>query len=76
MKCYAREVTKRAAVNKFGRLGTPLYIECFKTNSDDVLAAMNKGKRIKFKETQDANIIRKLRSFKADELYSEKKYDC
>ena len=76
MKYYAREVTKREPVNKYGRMGTPLYIEYFKTNSDDVLVSMNFGKRIKFKETQDANIIRKLRSLKADELYSEKKSEC
>lgn len=72
MKYYAREVTKREPVNKYGRMGTPLYVEFFKTNSDDVLALFNKGKKIKFAETQDKDLIRKLRSCKVNELYAEK----
>lgn len=72
MKYYAREVTRREVINRFGKIGTPLYVEFFKTNSDKVVAEYNKGKRIKFTETQDKELIKTLRSGKVNEIYSQK----
>lgn len=72
MKYYSREVTHREVINHFGKIGTPLYVEYFKTNSEKVLNSYNKGKRIKFQETQDKELIKALRSGKANEIYSKK----
>ena len=72
MKYYSREVTRREPVNRFGKIGTPLYVEFFKTNSEKFLEEMNKGKRIRFVETSDKALVKKLRSGKINTVYSEK----
>lgn len=73
MKYYAREVTRREKVNSFGRLGYVLYVEFFKTNNDKIVEKFNKGKKIRFAETDDRNIVKILRSGEKDTIYEERK---
>ena len=47
MKYFKREITKREAINSFGRIGYPAYYEIVKTND---ITPFNKGKRIFFWE--------------------------
>lgn len=72
MKYYARQVTHREPINRFGALGTPLYWEFFKTTSEDFLKEQNKGKRIKFTECDNPMIIHKLADLDPDTVYYEK----
>lgn len=64
MKYYARKITKREAINRFGKLGFVPYIQAFKTNKEQVAEQFNKGKKIKFTITEDKDIIKMLRSGK------------
>ena len=73
MKYYAREVTRREKVNGFGRLGYVLYVEFFKTNNEKTVEKFNKGKKIRFAETEDRNIVKILRSGEKDTIYGERK---
>lgn len=73
MKYYSREVTQREAINRFGKLGFVLYVEFFKTNNDEVVEKFNKGKRIRFSETEDKDIIKRLRAGEKDKIYKERK---
>ena len=68
MKYYEREITKREAINHFGKLGYVPYIEYVKTND---IAPFNKGKRIHFYETDEARKYL-YRGKKQDVVYSEK----
>lgn len=72
MKYYSREVTHREQINHFGKIGTPLYVEYFKTNSDKVVEEFNKGKRIKFMEATDKEVINELRKDEINKLYEKK----
>ena len=67
MKYYSREVTKREAINRFGKLGFVLYKEMVKTNDID---KFNKNKRIKFTEDEEAR--KYLYHKNSDIIYSEK----
>lgn len=71
MKYYSREVTHREKINHFGKIGTPLYVEYFKTNSDKVVEEFNKGKRIKFTETADKEIVKELRKSEKNKIYEK-----
>ena len=73
MKYYAREVTRREKTNSFGRLGYVLYVEFFKTNNEKTVEKFNKGKKIRFAETEDRNIVKILRSGEKDTIYEERK---
>ena len=73
MKYYSREVTHREAINKFGKLGTPLYVEFFKTNNEKVVDNFNKGKRIKFAETEDKDLIKILKKSEINKVYAERR---
>ena len=73
MKYYSREVTRREKVNSFGRLGYVLYVEFFKTNNEKTVEKFNKGKKIRFAETEDRNIVKILRSGEKNTIYEEKK---
>ena len=73
MKYYSREVTRREKVNSFGRLGYVLYVEFFKTNNEKTVEKFNKGKKIRFTETEDRNIVKILRSGEKDTIYEERK---
>lgn len=73
MKYYAREVTRREKTNSFGRLGYVQYAEFFKTNNDKIVEKFNKGKKIRFAETEDRNIVKILRSGEKDTFYEERK---
>lgn len=53
LKLYERQVTKRAPVNKFGRLGYVLVSE--KIATEDI-EKYNKRKHIKFKEIADQDV--------------------
>lgn len=66
MKYYQRIVTRRAPVNRFGRLGYVEYRETVKTNNID---SFNYRKQIKFTETEDRDIIRELRKADRDTVY-------
>lgn len=50
VKIYAREITARGPINKFGRLGYYLQVEYFLLNEEEIenLKFFNKGKHIKF----------------------------
>lgn len=72
MKYYSREVTHREKINRFGKIGTPLYVEYFKANSDKTVEEFNKGKRIKFTETTDKEIIKELRKGEINKIYEKK----
>ena len=54
MKYYERTITKREAINRFGKLGFVPYIERVKTNH---IEEFNKGKKIHFKETNDKSYL-------------------
>ena len=73
MKYYSREVTRREKTNSFGRLGYVLYVEFFKTNNEKTVEKFNKGKKIRFSETEDRNIVKILRSGEKDTIYEERK---
>ena len=73
MKYYSREVTRREKTNSFGRLGYVLYVEFFKTNNEKTVEKFNKGKKIRFAETEDRNIVKILRSGEKDTIYEERK---
>lgn len=73
MKYYSREVTQREAINRFGKLGFVLYVKFFKTNNDEVVEKFNKGKRIRFSETENKDIIKSLRASEKDKIYKERK---
>lgn len=73
MKYYAREVTRREKTNSFGRLGYVLYVEFFKTNNEKTVEKFNKGKKIRFTETEDRNIVKILRSGEKDTIYEKRK---
>lgn len=73
MKYYSREVTRREKTNSFGRLGYVLYVEFFKTNNEKTVEKFNKGKKIRFTETEDRNIVKILRSGEKDTIYEERK---
>lgn len=73
MKYYSREVTRREKTNSFGRLGYVLYVEFFETNNDKIVEKFNKGKKIRFTETEDRNIVKILRSGEKDTIYEERK---
>ena len=60
-------------VNSFGRLGYVLYVEFFKTNNEKTVEKFNKGKKIRFTETEDRNIVKILRSVEKDTIYEERK---
>ena len=49
MKLYERAVSKRQAINKFGKLGYVRYLEFVLT---DDIEQFNKRKRIKFTESE------------------------
>lgn len=68
MKYYSRTITKREAINRFGKLGFVPYIEMFKTNDVKVYEQMNKGKRVRFAEVIDKKLIKMLRSSKANTI--------
>lgn len=68
MKYYERTLTQRKAVNRFGRLGFVLVRETVKTND---ITPFNKGKRIRFVETNDRDIVRQLRKQEKDTVYQE-----
>lgn len=72
MKYYSREVTRREAINKYGRLGCVLYVEYVKLNKESELAELNKGKRIRFEETSNKELIRELRKGEINKVYSKK----
>lgn len=61
MKYYARIVTRREAINRFGKLGFVPYVEMVKVNKESVIEDLNKGKRIRFAETPDKILISILR---------------
>ena len=65
--------TGEEKVNSFGRLGYVLYVEFFKTNNDKVVEKFNKGKKIRFAETEDRGIIKQLRKGEKDTIYEERK---
>lgn len=69
MKYYQRIVTRREAVNRFGRLGYVEYRETVKTNNID---PFNYRKQIKFTETDDKQIIQELRKLDRDTVYETK----
>lgn len=48
MEYYERITTRREPINRFGKLGFVAYVEYFKTNSEEFVTRVNKGKRIKF----------------------------
>ena len=73
MKYFSREITRREKVNSFGRLGYVLYVEFFKTNNEKTVEKFNKGKKIRFTETADKNIIKQLRKGEKDKIYEEKR---
>lgn len=55
-KLYYREVTKREAVNKYGKLGYNLYLQYVITKD---IKPFNKRKHIKFREiSQEEFVIR------------------
>lgn len=73
MKYFKREITKREAINSFGRIGYPVYYEIVKTND---ITPFNKGKRIYFWEIskEDAKkIAGNLKKIKKDNVYSFEK---
>jgi hypothetical protein len=73
MKYYSREITHREAINRFGKIGFVLYIEAFKANNEKNVAEANRGKRIKFEETTNAEIVRLLRKGEKNKIYNFKK---
>lgn len=64
MKYYSRIVTKREAINRFGKLGYVPYLEYVKTND---ISEFNKNKRILFVE--DDEVKRELRKLNKDCVY-------
>jgi hypothetical protein len=75
MKYYSRTITKREAINRFGKLGFVPYVEMFKTNNEKVYEQMNKSKRVRFYETTDKKLIKMLRSGKANTIIEIKESD-
>lgn len=69
MKYYERTITKREAINRFGKLGYVAYTEYFKTNDEKFVEKMNKGKKIKFDEVNRTN---KFLHIDKNKLYEEK----
>ena len=66
MKYYSRQITKREAINRFGKLGFVLYTQYVKTND---IEKFNKGKRIRFVENADAR--KYLYHKKDNEIFEE-----
>jgi len=67
MKYYERHLTKREAINRFGKIGYVPYVEYVKTLNID---KFNKGKRIKFEESARARKV--LYHLEANTVYEEK----
>lgn len=66
-KYYERTVTHREAINRFGKIGYPKYIEYIKT---DNIEKFNKGKKIWFFESDRARKF--LYHLEKNKIYSEK----
>lgn len=75
MKYFIRKVLVREAINHFGKLGYRRHTFSLKTNSEKVLAEANKGKRWKFYETSDKNLIKAIRHQKADVVVDRGVFD-
>lgn len=57
---YSREITRRVAVNRFGKMGYQSYIEFVAVSdchSENEIADYNKRKRIKFTRERDPKYI-------------------
>lgn len=67
MKYYSRIVTKREAINRFGKLGYVPYLEYVKTND---ISKFNKNKRILFVE--DEKVRKELRKLEKNKVYDRK----
>lgn len=68
MKYYARYVINRVEINRFRKLGYRKQLETLKTNNID---KFNKGKKIRFTETTNTEIIKELRHLDVDKVYTE-----
>lgn len=76
MKYYVRRVTKRAAINHFGKLGYVPCYEFFKCNKPEFVEVMNKGKRVKYEECESDKFIKFCRKLpKANTVVSIKLED-
>ena len=66
-RMYNREVTKREAVNKFGRLGYVLYSETVVTDDID---KYNARKKIKYREVTAEDDV--IAAYIPDQIYTRK----
>ena len=69
MKYYSRTVTRRQAINRYGKLGFVPYSEFFKTDNEKFIEKMNKGKKVKFEECQKE---KKFIHIEKNKIYEEK----
>lgn len=69
MKYFIRKVTRREAINRFGKIGYPSYFEYFKTNDEDFIRRANAGKRIRFEPVKrEARFLH----IEANKIYEER----
>lgn len=69
MKYYERKITKREAINRFGKMGYVPYTEYFKTSNEKFVDTMNKGKKVRFAEVpKDKKFIH----IKVNEIITER----
>ena len=71
MKYYERTIIVKDYQGSHGKAVWVPQRQFFKTNSEEFLKEANKGKRIRFAETEDKSLVKTLRKSEANKIYRE-----